>query len=78
MARAETAVARGEARSVSAYIDAMAGSGEARTTVAETIAQWRAEYGEPTAEQLAAAQDRAAAFFARTDQRFNTGAHGAA
>lgn len=76
LARAEQAVARGEARSVSAYIASSAGSGEARATTAEVIARWRTEHGEPSAEQLAAAEDRARAFFDRIDARLR--AHGAA
>lgn len=69
LARAENAVATGQARSVSAYIAAAAGSGETRTTVAEVIDRWRSEHGEPTAEQLEDAQQRARAFFDRTDAR---------
>lgn len=76
IARAENAVIRGEARSVSAYIATVAGSGETRTTVAETITRWRAENGEPGSEELAAAEARARAFFHRTDARL--GSHGAA
>ncbi|MFC8044827.1 hypothetical protein [Nocardia sp. NPDC057353] len=69
LARAEKAVATGRARSVSAYIAAAAGSGETRTTVDEVIARWRAEHGEPSAEQRAAAEARARALFDRADTR---------
>ncbi|MGW4370486.1 hypothetical protein ACWEKT_33070 [Nocardia takedensis] len=67
LARAEKAVATGQARSVSAYIAAAAGSGETRATVTEVIARWRAEHGEPSVEQRAAAQARARALFDRAD-----------
>lgn len=74
--RAENAVKAGQARSVSAYIATAAGSGETRTTVQETITRWRAEHGEPTAEQTAAAEARARALFDRADRRLH--GHGAA
>ncbi|WP_327114067.1 hypothetical protein OHB12_33370 [Nocardia sp. NBC_01730] len=67
--RAENAVKVGQARSVSAYIAAAAGSGEARTTVDEVVARWRAEHGEPTVEQLAESETRARAMFDRADRR---------
>ncbi|WP_405180267.1 hypothetical protein OG225_02700 [Nocardia sp. NBC_01377] len=74
--RAEKAVRDGQARSVSAYIAAAAGSGEARATVDEVIARWRAENGEPTAAELAAAEARTRALFDRADRGHR--AHGAA
>ncbi|WP_280471843.1 hypothetical protein [Nocardia cyriacigeorgica] len=74
--RAENAVKAGQARSVSAYIAAVAGSGEARTTVDEVIARWRGTHGEPTAEELASAEARARALFDRADSRRR--GHGAA
>ncbi|MGY1871971.1 hypothetical protein [Nocardia gipuzkoensis] len=74
--RAENAVKAGQARSVSAYIAAAAGSGETRTTVEEAIARWRAEHGEPSTEQVAAAEARARALFDRADRRLH--GHGAA
>jgi Arc/MetJ-type ribon-helix-helix transcriptional regulator len=69
LARAEKAVAAGDARSVSAYIAAAAGSGETRTTVTEVIARWRTEHGEPGAAERAEAQARARALFDRADTR---------
>ncbi|MFF0529545.1 hypothetical protein ACFYT3_14245 [Nocardia amikacinitolerans] len=74
--RAENAVKAGQARSVSAYIATAAGSGEARTTVEQTITRWRAEHGEPTAEQVAAAEARVRTLFDRADRRLH--GHGAA
>ena len=76
LARAENAVARGEARSVSAYIADAAGSGETRAGTAEVIARWRSIHGEPTAEQLDDAENRARALFDRADRRLRS--HGAA
>ncbi|PXX66907.1 hypothetical protein DFR70_103662 [Nocardia tenerifensis] len=74
--RAENAVKAGQARSVSAYIAAVAGSGEARATVDEIIARWRGEHGEPTAAELADAEARTRALFDRADRAHR--AHGAA
>jgi Arc/MetJ-type ribon-helix-helix transcriptional regulator len=76
LVRAENAVAKGQARSVSAYIATVAGSGETRTTIAETLARWNAEYGEGTPQERADAEQRARAFFDRTDARLR--GHGAA
>ncbi|MGW4125201.1 hypothetical protein [Nocardia sp. NPDC004711] len=76
VAWAKNAVKNGQARSVSVYIAAAAGSGETRTIVKETIARWRAEHGERTAEQVAAAEVRARALFDRADDRLR--GHGAA
>lgn len=76
IARAESAVRSGQARSVSAYIAAAAGSGEARATVDEVIARWRTEEGEPTATELVEAEARARALFDRADRSHR--AHGAA
>ena len=69
LTRAENAVARGEARSVSAYIAAAAGSGEARTSTADVLARWSAEHGAGTPEERAEAERRVRALFARTDAR---------
>ncbi len=69
LARAEKAVAAGQARSVSAYIAAAAGSGETRSTVTEVIARWRTEHGEPSATDRADAEARARALFDRADDR---------
>ncbi|MGY5210006.1 hypothetical protein [Nocardia gipuzkoensis] len=67
--RAENAVKAGQARSVSAYIAAAAGSGEVRATTAEVLARWSAEHGEGTAEERAAAEQRVRALFDRADAR---------
>ncbi|WP_328435529.1 hypothetical protein [Nocardia puris] len=67
--RAEKAVRAGQARSVSAYIAAAAGSGEARTTVDEVIARWRTSAGAPAAAEVAAAEARVRALFNRADER---------
>ncbi|WP_280381345.1 hypothetical protein [Nocardia wallacei] len=76
VARAERAVERGQARSVSAYIATVAGSGEARTSVNEVLARWRSEHGEPSPEQQAEAEQRVRALFDRADRRLRQ--HGAA
>lgn len=76
LTRAENAVARGEARSVSAYIAAAAGSGEARTTAAQVLARWSAEHGAGTPAERADAERRARALFERADARIQ--ANGAA
>ncbi|MGW4365450.1 hypothetical protein ACWEKT_07370 [Nocardia takedensis] len=67
--RAENAVRSGTARSVSAYIAAAAGSGEARTTVADVLARWGADHGQGSAEEREAAEHRARALFDRADRR---------
>lgn len=69
LARAERAVAAGQVRSISAYIAAAAGSGEARTTTAEVLARWGAEHGEGSPEERAAAEQRVRALFDRADAR---------
>jgi Arc/MetJ-type ribon-helix-helix transcriptional regulator len=74
--RAEKAVERGQARSVSAYIAEVAGSGEARTTIDEVVQRWQNEHGSGTAEERADAERRVRALFERADRRLD--AHGAA
>lgn len=69
LARAERAVATGQARSVSAYIAAAAGSGEARATTADVLARWSADHGEGTPEQRADAHRRVRELFDRADAR---------
>lgn len=67
---AEAAVAAGRARSVSAYVAAAAGAGEARLSLAEVMQQWQDETGEPTPEQTRQAEEWVAGLAARTDQRY--------
>ena len=62
---AERAVAEGRARSVSAYVTAVAGAGEARTTLADAMSRWAA-----TAEPAADADEWARQFMARNDDRY--------
>lgn len=68
VASAETAVADGRARSVSAHIAALAGAGEARMTFAEVVQRWRDEAGAGD-DELAAADEWAQRFVARNDAR---------
>lgn len=44
-------------------------SEETRATTAEVLARWRAEHGEPTAEELTDAEARVRALFDRADAR---------
>ena len=65
---AEAAVRAGRARSVSAYVAAAAGAGEARLSLAEVMDRWRGT-AEPTADQTTAAEQWAAGLAERADTR---------
>ena len=67
---AEAAVAAGRARSVSAYVAAAAGAGEARLSLAEVMQQWQDEVGQPSVEQARQAEEWVAGLIARTDRRY--------
>ncbi|MBN1172777.1 MAG: hypothetical protein JXA67_11435 [Micromonosporaceae bacterium] len=67
---AEAAVAAGRARSVSAYVAAAAGAGEARLSLADVMQQWEDEAGQPDTEQTRQAEEWVAGLIARTDQRY--------
>jgi Arc/MetJ-type ribon-helix-helix transcriptional regulator len=67
---AEAAVATGRARSVSAYVAAAAGAGEARLSLAEVMQRWQAEAEETSPEQVREAEEWAAGLMARSDQRY--------
>lgn len=66
---AEDAVKTGKARSVSAYIAARAGAGEARMNLAEVMDRWNAAAGSVDAEHAAAAEQWAQQFMDRNDER---------
>lgn len=77
LAAAETAVAAGRARSISAYIAAVAGAGEARMNLSEVLAEWNADATTGDDEKVAA--DRwAQEFLARNDARRSHRASGQA
>jgi Arc/MetJ-type ribon-helix-helix transcriptional regulator len=67
---AEAAVLAGRARSVSAYVAAAAGAGEARLSLAEVMQRWHAQTGEASAEQVQQAEQWVAGLAARSDQRY--------
>lgn len=67
---AEAAVAAGRARSVSAYVAAAAGAGEARMSLADILQRWEAEMQPPTVEQTQRAEEWVASLTARTDERY--------
>jgi Arc/MetJ-type ribon-helix-helix transcriptional regulator len=67
---AEAAVAAGRARSVSAYVAAAAGAGEARLTLAEVMQRWQAETEDANPEQVRQAEEWVTALTARNDQRY--------
>lgn len=75
---AESAVAAGRARSVSAYVASVAGAGEARLTLAEVMDRWAADAGERTPDELRAADDWARRFMTRHDARHAGRASGTA
>ncbi len=66
---AEQAVKAGRARSVSAYVAARAGAGEARMNLAEVMDRWNAAAGPVAADETAAAEQWAQQFMARNDAR---------
>jgi Arc/MetJ-type ribon-helix-helix transcriptional regulator len=66
---AENAVKTGRARSVSAFVAARAGAGEARLNLAEVMDRWNAAAGPVDAEQAAAAEQWAQQFMERNDAR---------
>jgi Arc/MetJ-type ribon-helix-helix transcriptional regulator len=66
---AEAAVVTGRARSVSAYVAAAAGVGEARLSLAEVMQRWQAQSGDATPEQVRQAEVWVAGLSARSDQR---------
>ncbi len=66
---AERAVAAGRARSVSAYVAAAAGAGEARLNFVEVVRRWRAEAGEPDREQAAEVETWVAGVMRRQQER---------
>ena len=70
---AEHAVKTGRARSVSAYVAARAGAGEARLDLAEVMDRWNAAAEPVDAEQAAAAEQWAQQFMARNDARAQRG-----
>jgi len=67
---AEAAVLAGRARSVSAYIAAVAGAGEARLSLADVMQRWQDQAGEPTPEQERQAEEWVSGLMARSDQRY--------
>jgi Arc/MetJ-type ribon-helix-helix transcriptional regulator len=67
---AEAAVAAGRARSVSAYVAAAAGAGEARLSLAEVMRRWESAAGTSTPEQSQQAEEWVAALTVRSDQRY--------
>jgi Arc/MetJ-type ribon-helix-helix transcriptional regulator len=66
---AEAAVASGRARSVSAYVAAAAGAGEARMTLAEVMDRWQSDAGPVDDERAGEAEQWASEFMARNDAR---------
>ena len=66
---AENAVKTGRARSVSAFVAARAGAGEARLNLAEVMDRWNAAAGPADDEQAAAAEQWAQQFMDRNDAR---------
>jgi Arc/MetJ-type ribon-helix-helix transcriptional regulator len=67
---AEAAVAAGRARSVSAYVAAAAGTGEARLSLAEVMHRWQTEAGEASTAQVRQAEEWVAALTTRSDERY--------
>jgi len=67
---AEAAVAAGRARSVSAYVAAAAGTGEARLNLAEVLERWEADLGRVHPDPAHAAEKWVAEMTARSDQRY--------
>jgi Arc/MetJ-type ribon-helix-helix transcriptional regulator len=67
---AEAAVAAGRARSVSAYVAAAAGAGEARLSLAEVMQRWQADADDANPEQVRRAEEWVMALTARNDQRY--------
>ena len=66
---AEAAVAAGRARSISAYIAAVAGAGEARLSLAEVMRRWELDSGSVAPGKVTLAEQWAADLMARNDQR---------
>ncbi len=65
IAAAEAAVAAGEARSVSSWIAATAGAGEAKMTFEQVMSTWAADVSAASTEERLAVADRAAEFMTR-------------